>query len=86
MEDTDLVPEIFFSLMDQADKLDELDEPIMESYYDALNDVSSFIPELVAVIGPEAFELLVKNYGGRTLTIPNADAILTIVRKHESKQ
>lgn len=82
MEDTDLIPEIFFNLMDQASKLDELDEGTMQQYYDALNEVSNFIPELVAVIGPEAFELLVKNYGGRSLTIPSADAILTIVRKH----
>jgi hypothetical protein len=85
MEEHDLIPEVFFSLMDQADKLGELDEETMQRYYETLNDAFSFLPELVAVIGPDAFELLVKNYGGRTITIPSPETILGDVRKYGSK-
>ncbi len=83
MQENNLIPEIFYSLMDQADKLDQLDESVLSRYYELLNDATSFIPELVAVIGPDAFELLVKNYGGRTITIPSADNIISFVRKNE---
>jgi hypothetical protein len=83
MQENNLIPEIFYSLMDQADKLEQLDESVLSRYYELLNDVTSFVPELVAVIGPDAFELLVKNYGGRTITIPSADNIISYVRKNE---
>lgn len=83
MQENNLIPEIFFSLMDQADKLAALDEVTLNRYYELLNDVASFVPELVAVVGPDAFELLVKNYGGRTITIPTADNIISLVRKNE---
>lgn len=86
MEDNNFIPELFFSLIEQADKFAALDEASWEAYYESLNTAPSFIPELVAVIGPGAFELLVKNYGGRSITIPTADNILSIARKNASGQ
>ena len=83
MAENNLVPDIFYSLMDQAEKLDKLDEPMLSKYYELLNDATNFLPELVAIIGPSTFELLVKNYGGRTISIPTADNILNLVRKNE---
>lgn len=85
MDGNDLIPEIFMSLMDQADKLAELDESTMNRYYEVIGEAHTFIPELVSIIGPDAFGLLVKHYGGRSLTIPTPDQILKTVRKHEKK-
>jgi len=82
MNDTNLIPDIFLTLMVQADKIAELDEETMSRYYELLNDVHSFMPELVAIVGPEVFEILVKNYGGRSMQIPTADQILSFVRKN----
>jgi hypothetical protein len=83
MQENNLVPEIFYDFMNQVEKLKQLDESVMNQYYGLLNGATNFLPELVAVIGPEAFELLVKNYGGRTVTIPSAETILNSVRKNE---
>jgi len=82
MNDTTLIPDIFLTLMAQADKIEELDEETMSQYYELLNDAPSFMPELVAIVGPEVFEILVKNYGGRSMQIPTADQIISLVRKN----
>jgi hypothetical protein len=83
MDETNLVPEIFFTLMNQADKLEELDDATLWRYYSLIDNDPSFIPELVAIVGPDIFAMLVHNFGGQKITIPTADQILSFVRKHE---
>jgi hypothetical protein len=83
MDETNLVPEIFYTLMNQVEKLEELDETTLWRYYDGLDNDPSFIPELVSLVGPEIFGLLVKYFGGKSIPIPTAEQILSIVRKND---
>lgn len=85
MDEHDLIPEIFFNLMDQADKLAELDDETMDRYYEVIGESHTFIPELISIIGPEAFKLLVKHFAGRAISVPTPDQILKAVSRHEKR-
>jgi len=81
------IPPIFKDLLDQTSKQLSLTPEIMDSYFEYLNDDESFIPELVAIVGPVSFITLIKSLGGQTIQIPRAEEILKIIRKvgHGSK-
>ena len=46
------------------------------SFLVILSTEESLIPELVAILGPQNFVVLVQYFGGHTLAIPKASTIL----------
>lgn len=83
MEDKDqILPDIFYTLLDQREKADSLTEVIIGEYCCILKNQESFFCDLKDVLGTDALIELVKNFGGITLEIPKASDILSTVRRN----
>ena len=75
------VPKVLYGLLEQVDTLENLTPEVTWQFVFSLNDDESFLPELVAAIGPDNFLLLVKHLGGQSIRIPKPDDILRRVKK-----
>ena len=82
MDDTNILPPVFGELITLADQIAQTDEKVIEAYCMTLNDEESFVPELVGVIGPMAFRLLVCYYGGQSIRIPCPEEVLNTLKEH----
>lgn len=75
------VPKILYDLLNRADKLEELTPETLWEYFELLNDDESFIPEVVAMLGPVTFAMLVQHLGGQVVRVPKPEDILRRVKK-----
>lgn len=83
MVDTDIVlPDIFYTLMNQRDKAEEVTLELLEKYAEITKSAPTFFHEVLALVGPETMQRLVYTYGGVSLTIPTASDIVSTVRKN----
>jgi hypothetical protein len=81
MGDISVVPKILYDLLDQAEALEGLTPEIMWEYLATLNEDESFIPDLVAIVGPSTFALLVKHLSGQAFRVPKPEDILRKVKR-----
>jgi hypothetical protein len=81
MDPENNLPQIFYDMLDKADVTDKLTSDIIATYCEGIQEDESFLPDLLAVIGPEAFETMVKYHGGQTFHVPRAEEILSKVKK-----
>ena len=82
MPEPSLLPPIFRELIDAADNLEKLTPEVWDSFYGAIGEDESLIPELVCVLGPHTFEVLIQYFGGQTLKLPKAGDIVSRGRSH----
>lgn len=83
MEDKDqILPDIFYTLLDQREKADKLTDDTVLEYCHILRNQESFFCDLKDVLGTEGLIMLVRNFGGITLEIPKASDILGTVRRN----
>lgn len=80
MDENSLLPPIFGELIAAVNDIEQVDGAVIEAYCMALDDEESFIPELIGIIGPMAFRMLVCYYGGQSVRVPQAEEILNKVR------
>jgi hypothetical protein len=80
MNELKLLSPLFYDLIERANKIEALTPELMDEFYAKIGSHESFLPELIAVIGPATFELLVRYYGGESFKIPKADDIIKFVR------
>jgi len=85
MDDSNLLPMVFGELIERANKIEQLTDVVMAEYYAAINNDESLIPEVVSILGPNTFELLVKYFGGHTIRIPKSEDILATVRRNNGQ-
>jgi hypothetical protein len=71
-----ILPPIFVELIENADNLAALDEKTWEEFFCLLGEDETLLPELVAVLGPQNFMVLVQYFGGQTIRLPRAGEIL----------
>jgi len=76
---------VFGELIERANKIEQLTDVVMAEYYAAINNDESLIPEVVSILGPNTFELLVKYFGGHTIRIPKSEDILATVRRNNGQ-
>lgn len=82
MEESDLVlPEVFYTLLDQRTKATAITPTLLAEYCELMKNDPTFLPELLAVIGPDKLIELIQTYGGVPLDIPTPNDILSTVRK-----
>lgn len=86
MKEPKILPPLFMEMIDRVDKVEALTPEIMARFYAIIDEHETFLPELIAAIGPATFELLVKYYGGRKFRLPKADEIIKMVKEHERLQ
>jgi len=82
MDNPNILPPIFGELISLADKVGQIDENVIEAYCLSLDDDESFMPELVGIIGPMAFQMLVCYYGGQSMRIPCPEDILAKLKEN----
>lgn len=82
MDDTNILPPVFGELITQADRVAQIDGTVIEGYCMTLDDEESFVPELMGVIGPMAFQQLVCYYGGQSIRIPRPEEILDKMKEN----
>lgn len=85
MDDITILPVVFDELIERANKIEQLTDAVMADYYAAINGDESLIPEVISILGPNTFELLVKYFGGHTIQIPKSDDILATVRRNNGQ-
>lgn len=82
MNESELVlPEVFYTLLDQRTKAATITPALLAEYCEVVKNDPTFLPELLAVIGPDKLIELIQNYGGVPLDIPTPNDILSTVRK-----
>lgn len=74
------LPAVFKELIDNADNLDSLTEETWEAFYALLATDETLLAELVSVLGPANFVVLVQYFGGQTIKLPKAGEILKKVK------
>ena len=82
MDPENNLPQIFYDMLDKADTADKLTSDIIANYCESIQEEESFLPDLLDVIGPEAFETMVKYHGGQTFYVPGVEEILAKVKKN----
>lgn len=81
MGDSSVAPKILYDLLNKADALEGLTPDTVWQFLTILNEDESFLPEVVAMVGPATFTLLVKHIGGQTIRIPKPEDILRRVKR-----
>ena len=82
MDNPNILPPIFGELINSADYVAQIDAKVIEAYCLSLDDEESFMPELIGIIGPMAFKMLVCYYGGQSMRIPLPEDILSKLKEH----
>lgn len=85
MENSSILPVVFTELIERVNKIEQLNCSVMSEYYASINSEESLVPELVSLLGPDSFELLVKYLGGYTIRIPKTEDILATVRRNNGQ-
>lgn len=75
------VPKILYDLLNRAEKLDDLAPDTVWEYLELLNEDESFLPEVVAIVGPATFTLLVQHMGGQSVRVPKPEDIIRKVKR-----
>jgi len=82
MDPENNLPPVFYDMLDRATVTDKLTSDIVTEYCDIIQEDESFLPDLLSVIGTEAFETMVKYHGGQSFCVPRAEEILAKVKKN----
>lgn len=80
------VPEAIKLLLKKAQNTDAITSDMLKKYKQALEERSSFLPELFYIVGEDNFINLVKYLGGKKVTIPSPEQILKEVKKSDKKE
>lgn len=75
------IPKILYDLLDRAEKLDDLTPETMWEYLGLLNEDESFLPEVVAIVGPVTFTMMVQHIGGQSVKLPKPEDIIRKVKR-----
>ena len=82
MDNPNILPPVFGELINLADHVAKIDDKVIEAYCLSLDDDESFVPELIGIIGPMAFQMLVCYYGGQSMRIPFPEEILDRLKEY----
>ena len=77
----DGVPKIFFKLADQARSGDALSTDMLAKLMNTPQYEETFLPEVIDLIGADAFLDLVRILGGRTVTVPTVNDVLSVTNR-----
>ena len=80
--DTNL-PQIFYDLLDKATVADRISSDTIQQYCDKVREEESFLPDLLDIVGLEAFETMVQYHGGQKIQIPRPEEVIAKVRNNE---
>lgn len=77
MSDTG-IPKLFNTLIGQALKLESITPEVLDAYFANISEDESFVPELVSMVGPPTFLLLIEHFGGCSIPIPKIQDVIRI--------
>jgi hypothetical protein len=83
MEPENNLPQVFYDMLDRATVSDKLNQDIIEEYCSRIQGDENFLPDLLSIVGPEAFETMVKYHGGQHFCVPRAAEVIAKVGKNE---
>ena len=83
MEPENNLPQVFYDMLDRATISDKLDSDIITEYCACIQEEENFLPDLLSIVGSEAFETMVRYHGGQYFYVPRADEVLTKVNHNE---
>jgi hypothetical protein len=83
MEPENNLPQVFYDMLDRVNISDKLNQDIITEYCTHIQGDETFLPDLLSIVGPEAFESMVRYHGGQYFYVPRADEVLTKVSQNE---
>jgi len=79
------IPKVFYALSSRAEKSGKLTETDIENYVSSLKEDTTFLPELISIVGPELFLKIVKDLGGMKIVLPSPEKVVRAIRLNKEK-
>jgi len=70
------IPKLFYSLASRSSKINKIPDDDVMKYVSSLNEDTTFLPELISIIGVKKFLELVSFLGGQKFCVPTPEQIL----------
>lgn len=83
MDPENNLPQIFYDMLDRSSIVDKLTVDTIAQYCACIQEEENFLPDLLSIVGPEAFESMIKYHGGQHFYVPRAEEVIAKVKKNE---